>query len=135
MQTYIFIINHCIHSRTILALKATKARNLDPSIARRLGSWLHQHKLEDIETKYVSVPLLWGGPLGQAMGEDVMMGMYGLKSFIMASVGMSEEQVDQMLENIKQDFITSKSYMNYHVAHGRAPLHAVEKKVEKTGEQ
>ncbi|RUS24866.1 hypothetical protein BC938DRAFT_472970 [Jimgerdemannia flammicorona] len=58
--------------------KGLQARGFDPVIARRIGKLLISAELMDVNKGFGSIPVHWGGKLGEAMADDVRCAMKGL---------------------------------------------------------
>ncbi|RUS29371.1 S-adenosyl-L-methionine-dependent methyltransferase [Jimgerdemannia flammicorona] len=107
------------NSRMIHGLQA---RGIDVYLARTLDSFLAENGFSNPQTNFGSIPIGWGGKLGEAMQQNIELSMAALKTFYTSALNYTNEQFDALVEAMKVENVQYESYSNYHYAFASRPL-------------
>ncbi|RUS18993.1 S-adenosyl-L-methionine-dependent methyltransferase [Endogone sp. FLAS-F59071] len=99
-----------------------QARGIDVFLARHLDAFLHDNNFINAQTNFGSIPVGWGGKLGDAMQQNAILAMIALKQFHLYSLNYTSDQFDALIEAMKIENPQYESYSNYHYAFASRPL-------------
>lgn len=98
-------------------------RGLNSAIARELTAVLKRRGFVNVKKGYTSIPVGWGGPLGNLFRADIYELLMSFKPWLCPLLALTdgliyEHELDEMLD----ECLRFESYFNFHYAFGQRPL-------------
>ncbi|RUS25025.1 hypothetical protein BC938DRAFT_472734 [Jimgerdemannia flammicorona] len=106
---------------------AFKSRGINPYIARKLDRFLVKAGVVNVAKDWVSIPLNWGGRLGQLFYDDVREVLISFRPYLTKVTGLSNEEYDAKIKASLEECKEYKTYNNFYAAWGQAPDESAEK--------
>jgi ubiquinone/menaquinone biosynthesis C-methylase UbiE len=103
-------------------LETVAARGVDLNMAKEIGDLMKEAGLQDVQSEEYMIPTgTWAGEIGKIFWENYAAGVRGVKPFIIAKFGISEEEFDETLKVAEEEMNTKQGYMRVFVHYGRKP--------------
>ncbi|CAG8574487.1 5661_t:CDS:2 [Acaulospora colombiana] len=100
-----------------------RSKRIDLTISSRVEQLYNNHKpasLDRVTHLKRQVPIgAWGNQIGNAMADDLIMLSKAVQPMMVPAWGITNEQYDEYLEEVKREFNEYKSSCNIHVVFGR----------------
>ncbi|GCE13524.1 class I SAM-dependent methyltransferase [Tengunoibacter tsumagoiensis] len=102
---------------------ALKPRGIDPSQVQNIPTILQNMHLENIQVQGISLPVgRWGGRLGQMALTNTQSALTGMKPLICSSAGIAEEEYDQLLAKVYNEFEEYHSSLQFTISYAQKPV-------------
>ncbi|RUP11968.1 hypothetical protein BC936DRAFT_139909 [Jimgerdemannia flammicorona] len=94
---------------------------------RKLDRFLVKAGVVNVAKDWVSIPLNWGGRLGQLFYDDVREVLISFRPYLTKVTGLSNEEYDAKIKASLEECKEYKTYNNFYAAWGQAPDESAEK--------
>lgn len=100
--------------------QAARQREIDPTIAERLGSLLSATGLKHIGASTQLIPVgSWSGQSGMMAVEDMRASVRAMKPLVMLHARIVSEEFDRLLLQIEQEVEQYHTTFTFHIAYGQ----------------
>ncbi|KAF7731640.1 hypothetical protein EC973_008809 [Apophysomyces ossiformis] len=108
-------------------INAFRQRGLEPNIATRLDEFLHCVGFEEIDSKYVSMPVgNWGLEIGALWQQNLEVLVKSLQPQLGPVLHYDEEQWDALWKEAIAQLVAQRAFHNIHASWGRKPVTCTE---------
>ncbi|RUS20071.1 S-adenosyl-L-methionine-dependent methyltransferase [Endogone sp. FLAS-F59071] len=107
---------------TVLSL-----RGIEPLVVDKFGEMLDAKGFESVGRGHRPVPVGWGPEeIGEASARNLIALFTSIKPTVVLVLGMSDQQYDDMVAGVGEEFNTYRGFWNAQFTYGRKPLPADE---------
>jgi len=100
--------------------EASHARGFDTSLMERLGRFLLDARLRDVQMRTLQVPVgKWGGHTGALLEKNILAGFPALKHLLCSQLSLSPQEFDATLAELATEGDRYQTSYQYYLAYGQ----------------
>ncbi|RUS21717.1 LOW QUALITY PROTEIN: S-adenosyl-L-methionine-dependent methyltransferase [Endogone sp. FLAS-F59071] len=107
---------------TVLNKCATEAFGLDPHYVWQIANMLKENGFEDVELDYISIPLGWGGRIGELNARNLLTAWLAIGPKVAPVLNIGIKEYTELAHSTMSHMKLNKSWHKAPYAFGRKPL-------------
>ncbi|RUP43191.1 hypothetical protein BC936DRAFT_137497 [Jimgerdemannia flammicorona] len=107
------------------AITFAKSRGIDLNLADHLEDLLRTNDFTDIEIDYISMPLGWGGGVGERHARNVYHVWTSVRPMLECTLGIDTQEFWKLMNETFENYRECRTWHKANYAFGRKPLASV----------